>query len=125
MIELEDARDNIGALVVYQAHPAAHSEFGLIERVSETTIFVRFHLGDTAAGCSPQHLMLSVPARRPSDEEEVQRRVKEHNLKPVLEADTYNRLTAFLLAQNSRTALLLAGEITNQIGASRQREARR
>lgn len=54
----EEALAEVGGLVEYRDDPVR--EFGLIHRVAESVVFVRFHLGDTAAGCDPSRLILRV-----------------------------------------------------------------
>lgn len=119
---LDEGADNIGSLVVYE--DATFKHYGLIQSVNKSCIFVRFHLGDTAEGCEPSSLKMLVPALKPSVEQEVARRVALVRAAPVLTGETYNKLQDFLLnTVASRSAILLAGEIGNQIGAARQRAA--
>lgn len=60
MMTIEEAAAEIGGLVEY--HHERSQEFGLIHRVDGVAVFVRFHLGDTAAKCDPARLTLRVHA---------------------------------------------------------------
>lgn len=58
MISLEQARANVGAGVVYQAHAGAEREDGEITSVNDRYVFVRFR-GDTGSkACSAEDLEL-------------------------------------------------------------------
>lgn len=125
------AERSVGSLVIYSSYPGEPPEYGLIETVRNGTVYVRFHLGDTAAGCNPAHLTLRVPAFRPEVDKEIERRVAlAARPVPELKPETYNKLMDFLLDECkttavSRSALLLAGEIGPQIGAAAQRARRK
>jgi hypothetical protein len=75
MIEPEDLDVSlIGALVVFNDGRLV-PEYGLIQSFNSQAglVFVRFGLGDTAAGCRLEDLTVLVPTIRPSDRDELVR----------------------------------------------------
>jgi hypothetical protein len=72
MIEFSQVQPElIGALVAYTG--GFEVEYGLVQSYSEDLelIFVRFSLGDTAAGCTRDQLDLVVPAVRAQDRDDL------------------------------------------------------
>lgn len=79
MIETAQLNDELsGALVAYRASTQDPKlEYGLVQSIRHSkvpelsVVYVRFHLGDTAAGCRPDQLQVLVPAVRRQDRDEL------------------------------------------------------
>ena len=85
----------VGALVEYQAEGSGAPEYGLLQGYARTsppkeggvptaTVYVRFHLGDTAASCNPDDLTLVVNVLTESERSRVcQKRASRCRFGPI------------------------------------------